>query len=74
MRSTYAGCGDSSVPTLSSDDQSAWFFSVHGDSPAVTVSQPAFASPNHYPLLKPGRMLRTFFSSDITGDARSFAS
>src|SRR6185437_9685754 len=27
--------------SFSSDDQSAWFFSVHGDNPAVTVSHAA---------------------------------
>ena len=40
----------------------------------LLVSHPALAMPNHIPLLKPGLMLRTFFSSAMTGDARNFAS
>src|SRR5574337_1700841 len=69
-RSAFVAGGSS----LSSDDQSAWFFSVHGDSQTVTVSHAALNKPRHRPPWKPGRMLRTFFSSAAMGEARRRAS
>ena len=42
--------------------------------PPVMVSHAAFSMPNQRPRLKPGLILRTFLSSAIASDARSFAS
>src|SRR6185312_14239870 len=74
VRCTYSRFGGAYSPILCRLDQSAEFFSVQGERPAVAVSQLAFNSPNQKPFLKPGLTFRTFFSSAITGDARSFAS
>ena len=41
-----------------------------GSLPKVTVSSAAFARPSHRPCLKPGRMLRTLWSSRPPADSR----
>src|SRR5215469_3373286 len=74
VRSPQWRSGAVYASSFSRRDQSALLCSVHGDLPAVSVSQPALRSPLHKPRLNAGLKLRTRSSSRPPGEARQRAS
>src|SRR5215472_12496550 len=74
VRCTQPRSGDLNSSSLAKRDQSALFFNVHGEYPAVSISQEEFRRPAHRLRLKAGLKLRTRFSSRPPTEARHRAS
>src|SRR5262249_52644839 len=74
VRSTQPRSGDSNSSSRCRRDQSALFFSVHGECPLVSSSQLELRSPTQRLRLNAGLKLRTRLSSSPPTEARQRAS
>src|SRR5215469_2173185 len=74
VRSTHWRSGEENASSFCNRDQSALFFSVQGDLPAVSNSHAELTRPSHMPRLNAGLKLRTRLSSWPPSEPRHLAS